>query len=75
MPSGWNVDLGDTSDGQAFSEPQVRALVSLTAPKLCAASFKGAHYLGGRFVPVSIYKKYNCRPPVKYEGSAQFLRL
>ena len=55
VPSGWNVDLGDISKGQAFCEPQVRALVSLTAPKLCAKSFKGIHYLGGRFVPESIY--------------------
>ena len=70
VPSGWNVDLGDTSGGKAFSEPQVRALVSLTAPKLCAAEFKGVHYLGGRFVPDSILEKYKCRPPVHYQGSA-----
>ena len=36
VPSGWNVDVGDVSDGKAFSEPQVRALISLTAPKICA---------------------------------------
>lgn len=69
VPSGWNVDLGDTSNGQAFSEPQVCALISLTAPKLCAVNYKGVHYLGGRFVPDEIYEKYKCRPPVQYKGS------
>ena len=30
------------------------ALVSLTAPKLCAREFKGRHWLEGRFVPPSM---------------------
>ena len=73
VPSGWQVDSGPSEDG--FQEPQVSCLVSLTAPKLCAKEFKGVHYLGGRFVPDSVYDKYECRPPVIYEGSDQIVKL
>jgi len=50
-------------------------LISLSAPKKAAAEFEGVHYLGGRFIPDSIFKKYKCRPPKEYEGSKQYLRL
>ena len=46
IPSGWNVDEGNVNN--VFT-PEI--LISLTLPKKCAESFKGAHYLGGRFVP------------------------
>lgn len=48
VPSGWDVEKGNVSgDGL---EPDM--LISLTAPKLLAIHFKGAHhFLGGRFVP------------------------
>lgn len=29
--------------------PAAGLLISLTAPKMCAAHFKGRHFLGGRF--------------------------
>lgn len=45
--AGWHVEQGNV-DAQGL-EPQV--LISLTAPKLCAKTFSGRHYLGGRFVP------------------------
>ena len=66
VPSGWNVDVGVTSPD---SFQQVDALISLTAPKLCAKHFEGVHYLGGRFVPDSVLYKYKCIPPTAYEGS------
>lgn len=47
IPSGWNVEKGD--DLAVGLHPDV--LVSLTAPKLGVQSFKGRHFLGGRFVP------------------------
>ena len=71
IPSGWNVETGENSQG--FEQPE--CLVSLSAPKQAAAMFKGTHYLGGRFMPPSLLDKYNCRPPVAYQGSDQFLRL
>lgn len=49
-------------------------LVSLTAPKLCARHFKGAHYLGGRFVPDDMAKKYELNLP-NYPGGSQVVKL
>ena len=48
---------------------QPECLISLTAPKLCAKLFKGkTHWLGGRFVPQDLAKKYElCLPP--YPGT------
>ena len=71
VPSGWDVDCGDTTgDG---IRPQ--CLVSLSAPKLCAASFTGEHhFLGGRFVPPALAEKYGlCLPP--FPGATQCVRL
>ena len=48
IPSGWSVDCGSPPSWSPH------ALVSLTAPKLCAREFKGRHWLGGRFVPPSM---------------------
>lgn len=58
IPSGWSVENGNSEGIQ----PEV--LVSLTAPKLCAAKFKGEHhYLGGRFVPRALEEKYHLDLP------------
>lgn len=47
IPSGWNVEKGNQE--VVGLNPDV--LVSLTAPKEGVRSFKGRHFLGGRFVP------------------------
>lgn len=71
IPSGWHVEDGP-ADGEALS-PDV--LVSLTAPKQCAAHFSGeAHYLGGRFVPPTIAAKYGFEQPA-FPGAAQVVLL
>uniref|UniRef100_A0A7N0REC6 NAD(P)H-hydrate epimerase n=1 Tax=Kalanchoe fedtschenkoi TaxID=63787 RepID=A0A7N0REC6_KALFE len=71
VPSGWDVEEGDVS-GEGI-KPDM--LVSLTAPKLCAKRFSGAHhFLGGRFVPPAVAEKFNlCLPP--YPGSAMCVRI
>lgn len=46
IPSGWDVEKGN--DAGLGLEPDV--LISLTAPKEGSRSFKGRHFLGGRFV-------------------------
>lgn len=54
VPSGWHVERGDVHDEAVRTGA---ALVSLSAPKLCAQLFErggGAHYVGGRFVPPSL---------------------
>jgi NAD(P)H-hydrate epimerase len=55
VPSGWNVDEGDVA--QTGFVPDV--LVSLTTPKFCSKEFTGRHFIGGRFLPPGIAKKYN----------------
>lgn len=65
IPSGWDVEKGEPEGGGI--KPDM--LISLTAPKLCAKSFKGRfHYLGGRFVPPALEVKY-CLDLPKYPGT------
>lgn len=47
IPSGWDVEQGN-AEGVGL-EPDV--LVSLTAPKEGVRTYRGRHFLGGRFVP------------------------
>lgn len=71
IPSGWDVEKGDV--GGAGIRPDM--LVSLTTPKLCAKGFTGPHhYLGGRFVPPEIIRKYRLRLPA-YPGTEQCIKL
>lgn len=73
VPSGWHVELGDVHNIEWYPH----MLVSLTAPKLCATHFKGAHhYLGGRFVPPQLAAKYGIEGVKSlYKGSSQVARL
>uniref|UniRef100_A0A8C8UNZ3 NAD(P)H-hydrate epimerase n=1 Tax=Peromyscus maniculatus bairdii TaxID=230844 RepID=A0A8C8UNZ3_PERMB len=58
IPSGWDVEKGNPGGIQ----PDL--LISLTAPKKSAAQFTGRyHYLGGRFVPPALEKKYQLNLP------------
>eukprot|EP01111_Echinosteliopsis_oligospora_P015995 TRINITY_DN6507_c0_g1_i1.p1 TRINITY_DN6507_c0_g1~~TRINITY_DN6507_c0_g1_i1.p1 ORF type:complete len:229 (+),score=48.04 TRINITY_DN6507_c0_g1_i1:144-830(+) len=69
IPSGWDVEQGNKGFGY---EPAV--LISLGAPKLCAKTFKGPHYLGGRFIPERLAKKLDLNLP-PYPGSDQFVQI
>lgn len=69
IPSGWDVENGD-SEGL-----QPEFLISLTAPKKCAKLFKGKyHWLGGRFIPPQLEKKYQLNLP-PYPGTDCCLQL
>ncbi|XP_034793530.1 NAD(P)H-hydrate epimerase isoform X3 [Pan paniscus] len=58
IPSGWDVEKGNAGGIQ----PDL--LISLTAPKKSATQFTGRyHYLGGRFVPPALEKKYQLNLP------------
>ncbi|CAL4933114.1 unnamed protein product [Urochloa decumbens] len=71
IPSGWHVEGGDVDGGGI--KPDM--LVSLTAPKLCAKKFTGAHhFLGGRFVPPPILNKYGLQLP-PYPGTSMCVRI
>jgi hypothetical protein len=55
---GWDVEKGNSGGIQ----PDL--LISLTAPKKSATQFTGRyHYLGGRFVPPALEKKYQLNLP------------
>jgi len=71
VPSGWDVDKGDI---HGIGIPEPKLLVSLTSPKLCAQSYRGIHYLGGRFVPLALNEKYQLNLP-KYQGSDQVVDI
>ncbi|MFT7818763.1 yjeF N-terminal domain-containing protein 3-like isoform X2, partial [Arapaima gigas] len=57
MPSGWDVEE-PREDGL-----QPEMLMSLSAPKKCAANFSGRHFVAGRFLPYDIQKKYDLNLP------------
>ncbi|MEQ2191865.1 hypothetical protein XENOCAPTIV_003553, partial [Xenoophorus captivus] len=66
---GWDVEQG-SADGL-----QPDMLISLTAPKKSASLFRGRyHFLGGRFVPTALEKKYQLRLP-PYPGTDCVLQL
>ncbi|PPQ98133.1 hypothetical protein CVT26_003177 [Gymnopilus dilepis] len=70
IPSGWDVEKGN--DLGVGLQPDV--LVSLTAPKEGVKDFTGRHFLGGRFVPKYLEKKYELNLP-PYPGHDQIVEL
>lgn len=71
IPSGWDVD-----DGPVGVDIGASCLVSLTAPKPAALKFKGAHYLGGRFINPHIAEKYDIQDVIsKYKGDEMVVKL
>ena len=64
IPSGFDVEKGNT-----LNTFVPKALVSLTLPKLCSKSFKGEHYLGGRFVPSKIFDQFKLNCGKLYKNS------
>ena len=72
VPSSWNVDGGDMTEGSTKFQPDV--LISLTAPKLSAKHFHGRHFVGGRFLPPALAEKYNIRMP-PYPGVRQVMEI
>ena len=54
IPSGFDVENGNVN--HTFVP---NYLISLTLPKLCSKNFNGRHFLGGRFVPLILFKKLN----------------
>ncbi|KAL6779919.1 hypothetical protein ACKKBG_A14305 [Auxenochlorella protothecoides x Auxenochlorella symbiontica] len=72
VPSGWDVEAGD----EAGDGLRPDMLVSLTAPKRCAARFAGAHhYLGGRFLTPDLAARYGLADLPPFPGTQQCLRL
>jgi len=72
-PSSWNIEEGPPKSGLGSSFMPA-TLVSLTAPKPLVKHFTGRHFVGGRFVPPSIARKYDFEVP-KYEGIDQIVEV
>ena len=72
IPSGWDVEAGPPAPPTPVISPAL--LISLTAPKLCARAYTGAHYLAGRFVPQSLEQRHQLCLPT-YPGTSQCIRL
>ncbi|KAI9904197.1 hypothetical protein N3K66_000726 [Trichothecium roseum] len=72
-PSSWDIEDGPPSSGLG-STFMPATLVSLTAPKPLVKHFTGRHFVGGRFVPPSIAKKYDFQVP-QYEGIDQIVEV
>jgi NAD(P)H-hydrate epimerase len=70
LPSGWDVDEGNTKN--TFTPGM---LISLTLPKLGAKNYEGLHFLGGRFVPKRIYDKYKITALPNYASSDLIIKL
>ena len=64
IPSGFDIN-----NGNIFNTFIPKGLISLTLPKLCSKSFKGEHYLGGRFVPKKLFEQFNLNCNKLYEKS------
>nr|AAW25220.1 SJCHGC06840 protein [Schistosoma japonicum] len=61
-PIRMNVKTGPLDDENNL---QPDCLISLLHRKLCARFFKGQyHFLGGRFVPDALMRKYNLKLPI-----------
>jgi len=86
IPSGWDVESGRPSDpllagptGTARERRKVDALdpdvlISLTAPKEGVRGYRGRHFLGGRFVPMSLDEKFGLNLP-EYPGTDLVVEL
>jgi len=70
VPSGWNVDEGDVTNTGFVPE----VLVSLTTPKESSRGFPGRHFVGGRFLPPKLAKKYSLNMP-PYPGVSQVMEI
>ncbi|GJD08362.1 Pyridoxine/pyridoxamine 5'-phosphate oxidase 1, chloroplastic [Galdieria sulphuraria] len=70
IPSGWDVNEGDIYHVGFIPD----MLVSLTAPKQCALSFSGMHYVGGRFIPPKLAQELGFVAP-QFEGTKLVKRI
>ncbi|CRG94793.1 pyridoxal 5'-phosphate synthase, putative [Plasmodium gallinaceum] len=70
VPSGYQIDSGDTGNLCINSEMNI----SLMLPKQGLKNYQKKHYLGGRFLPSSIIKKYNLKVP-HFSGYNSFIML
>ncbi|GAW82489.1 hypothetical protein, conserved [Plasmodium gonderi] len=71
VPSGTNVDNGNTTNGLSVNSEMN---ISLMLPKEGVRNYRKKHYLGGRFIPSSIVEKYNLKVPL-FPGDSSYVKL
>ncbi|GMK56867.1 hypothetical protein CspeluHIS016_0307070 [Cutaneotrichosporon spelunceum] len=78
IPSGWGVEEGrqrlTNTQGEEVATIDPEVLISLTAPKEGSRNYTGKHWLGGRFVPDDLAKRYELNLP-EYPGVDQVVEL
>ncbi|ORX34488.1 putative NAD(P)H-hydrate epimerase [Kockovaella imperatae] len=83
IPSGWDVEKGkqplrtqpdEDGNSETVDTFNPEALISLTAPKEGVKEFKGRHWLGGRFVPDELARKFELNLP-EYNDTDQVVEL
>ncbi|KAG2374836.1 hypothetical protein C9374_010413 [Naegleria lovaniensis] len=67
IPSGWEIDIIDVDENLKLGL-RCDILVSLPSPKLCSLNFRGRHFIGGRFMPPQLLKKFGVDLP-PYKGT------
>ena len=72
-PSSWNIETGPPKEGPG-SNFHPAALISLTAPKPLVKFYNGRHFLGGRFLPSSLAKRFDLDSP-PYQGCEQSVEI
>ena len=72
-PSSWSIEDGPPPSGPG-SKFQPQTLISLTAAKPLVKHFKGRHFIGGRFLPTAVARKYNLDEP-PYAGIDQIVEV
>ncbi|SCM12267.1 pyridoxal 5'-phosphate synthase, putative [Plasmodium chabaudi adami] len=71
VPSGTNIDKG-ANNVELCVESEMN--ISLMLPKEGLRNYTKKHFLGGRFLPASIIKKYNLNVP-HFEGYNSYIQL
>ena len=69
VPSGWDVEKGNIQN--SFTPA---SCISLMLPKLGMAGYKGRHFVGGRFMPEIVLRKY-CLSQPEYPGDDLFFEI
>jgi NAD(P)H-hydrate epimerase len=75
VPSGWLVDGGAAGAGLPASALRPAVLVSLTAPKPCAAAHEGTHWLGLMAVPPRVARDFGLDSALWRGARAPVVRL
>ena len=70
MPSGWEAEAGNK-----YGLFLPMANISMMLPKEGMKSYKGRHFIGGRFLPAKIANEFRIEDPADFPGDSLFYEL